>query len=97
MVNCRKGINTINHLRIGGEVCEGDEEIRDKVLEFYSLYSEERERRPNVDGFSLPHISNFQADWLGRPFDVDEVKKAVWEMEGDKAPDPNNFHFYISC
>lgn len=87
MANTRRNVNDIHYLWIGG-VRESNEEVIKMHAEEYFLnqYSKDRPIRPKVDGLSLPCLQEGQAEWLERPFDEEEVKKAVWILDGDKAP-----------
>lgn len=66
---------------------------------FRALFQEDRPQRPKVDGLQICRLENGQAEWLERPFEEDEVKKAVCLLDGDEAPGPNGFTiaFYKSC
>lgn len=41
--------------------------------------------RPKVDGLHLPQLREGKAEWSERSFKEEEVKKAVWMLDGDKA------------
>lgn len=78
---------------------EGEEVIRAHFEDnFTNLYTEHKPSKPKVDGMHIPCIEVSQVAWLERPF-TEEVKKAVWIMEGDKSPRPNGFPlpFYKAC
>lgn len=55
--------------------------------------------RPTLDGVSFESIPTEMCDWLERPFEEEEVFKALGEMCGDKAPGPDGFTiaFYKRC
>lgn len=55
--------------------------------------------RPTLDGVSFDSIPTEMCDWLERPFEEEEVLKALGEMCGDKAPGPDGFTiaFYKKC
>jgi hypothetical protein len=38
-------------------------------------------------------ISSQMSEWLERGVSLDEVKQAVWECDGSKAPGPDGFKF----
>lgn len=66
---------------------------------FRDLFREDRPLRPRVDGLHLPMLGDGQEEWLERPFEEEEIKKAVWLFDGDKAPRPDGFTiaFYKTC
>lgn len=78
MTNVRKAINNISGLHVNGATVEDEETIKFHVEDhFRSLFSEQRPFRPKVDGLNLPQLEEAQLGWLDRPFDEEEVKKAV--------------------
>lgn len=79
---------------------ENEEEIKFHVRAYFrNLFQEERLLRPKVDRLVLPHLGEGQAEWLERPFEEEEIKKAVWMLEDNKAPGPDGFTltFYKTC
>ena len=52
-----------------------------------------------MDDLEFDLISGEEAEWLERPFDVDEVIDVVRSLNGDKALGPDGFSlaFYQSC
>lgn len=100
MTNARISVNSINNLWIRELGVVDEEDLKRHVEEFFrSLYYDERPIWPQVDGLNLPLLGAGQLDWLGRPFDEEEVKKAMWSLNGDKAPEPDGFTiaFYKAC
>jgi hypothetical protein len=74
--------------------------MREKVVQFYtSLYQEPEVWRPKVDGLAFDSISEDDKFWLERPFEKEEIIKALKEMKGDKAPGSDGFTmaFYLHC
>lgn len=92
---------SINHIRsLGGVRVDNEEEIKQHVEDyFHNSFQDERPIRPKVDGLQLPQLKEWQAGWLERPFKEEEVKKAIWMLEGDKAPRSDGFTLacYKSC
>lgn len=92
MTICQRNINTIHCLKVGSVYLDKEGDIRAKLEEYYmSLFFEQCNRWSTVDGLSFPQISRCDAAWLERPFLEDEVKVAIWELAGDKAPRPDGF------
>jgi hypothetical protein len=52
-----------------------------------------------VDGISFDSILEYEASWLERAFEEEEVRKVVSAMVRDKAPDPDGFSmaFFREC
>ncbi|GKE35150.1 hypothetical protein Tco_1454472, partial [Tanacetum coccineum] len=48
---------------------------------------------PILDTDFLNPISQSQRDFLERPFSREDIKQAVWECGGDRAPGPDGFTF----
>lgn len=42
------------------------------------------------DGLPMPHLCDYQANWLERPLE-EEVKVVVRQLEANKAPGPYGF------
>lgn len=79
---------------------EDPEHITDEIVRFYSsLYQEPFSWRPLLDNLEFDSIYGEEAEWLERPFDVDEVIGVVRSLNGDKALGPDGFSlaFYHSC
>lgn len=47
--------------------------------------------RPKLEGLDFKRISVNQRAWLEHPFEEDEIKNVVWNIEDDKAPGPDAF------
>lgn len=78
---------------------ENEEVIKSHIENyFWALFHDDRPVRPKVDGLPFSQLGDDQTAWLERPFE-EEVKKAVWMIDGDKALRPNGFTlaFYKSC
>lgn len=91
MANARRSTNGISSLFIGDTQVVNDDELKRHVGEFFT--------RPEVDGLNFPVLGEEQAKWLERLFDEEEVKMAMWSLDGDKAPEPDGFSiaFYKVC
>ena len=75
-----------------GVLNEDEEEVRSKVVHFYqSLYTESDTWRPSMDGLEFARIEEDERLELERDFSKEEVVKVLQEMEGDKAPGPDDF------
>lgn len=100
MASVRRMTNGIQSLRIDGVQVDDVEGLKEHVEDYFkTLFRDDRPVRPKVDGLLLPQLGEGQAVWLERPFLEEKVKKVVWSMESDKAPDPDGFTlvFYKAC
>lgn len=100
IANVRRSLNSIHSLLIGEVRVDNKEAIKNHIEEFFrNVYSEERLSRLKMDGLSMSSLGGGQGEWLERPFTEEEMKKAVWSLDGDKAPGPNGFTiaFYNAC
>ena len=74
--------------------------IADKITRFYkALYSEENQSRPFLEGLDWCAISHEKAAFLERPSEEEEIRRAIWCMDKDKAPSPDGFTtgFFQDC
>lgn len=71
---------------------ENKEEIINHIEDYFaSLYADEGWERPSLDNIAFDVIGAQWAQWLERKFEEEEVHQAVFDLEGDKAPDPDGF------
>ncbi|KAM1060262.1 hypothetical protein TB1_024191 [Malus domestica] len=83
-----------------GRMVEGVEEIENEIIHFFkSLFSSNEEECWGLDGINWCPINANEADWLERPFEEAEVKKAVFDCGNDKSPGPDGFslQMFQSC
>jgi hypothetical protein len=84
--NSHRRHTSIRHLSINGELSSDLVAIKAQIIEFYkTLYTEDSGCRPLLDGLHFSSISSDEACWLERPFEEEEIFKAVSNMNGDKA------------
>ena len=100
MANSHRRRNQIKSIEVDGTRFEEESEIRNQVVQFYkSLYNENEEWRPDVDGLSFAFIGEEAKDRMERRFDKEEVVQVLKDLEGDKAPRPDGFTmaFFQKC
>ena len=100
IANSHRRYNSISSLRINGDMSTDKEAISTSITQFYQdLYQEGVSRRPMLDGLEFSMISNEDSDWLGRPFEEEEVLGVIQGFNGDKAPGPDGFSmaFFQAC
>ncbi|VVA31869.1 Hypothetical predicted protein, partial [Prunus dulcis] len=81
-------------------VIEVEANIEREVIRFFKgLFSSNENAGWGVDGLNWCPISQTEADWLERPFELEEVQKAVFDCGKDKSPGPDGFSmsFFQSC
>ena len=75
-------------------------EVTNQVVQFYkNLYKETEQWRPFVEGLEFDRIGNMERLWLERKFERDERLQVVSDLDGNKAPGPDEFTmaFYHHC
>uniref|UniRef100_A0A251TXQ6 Putative RNA-directed DNA polymerase, eukaryota, Reverse transcriptase zinc-binding domain protein n=1 Tax=Helianthus annuus TaxID=4232 RepID=A0A251TXQ6_HELAN len=100
VVNANISSNRLNGLRINDIWVTSPPLIKDTVCNFFaSKFQEPLSSRPVLICPNLATITEDEAAVLVAPFSVMEVKKAVWDCEGDRAPGPDgiNFRFIKKC
>ncbi|KAM0071560.1 putative RNA-directed DNA polymerase [Helianthus debilis subsp. tardiflorus] len=79
----------INEVWVTNPIC-----IKNHFFEFYSqLFSEPMQNRPLIVLESASRLSVEEGVELTKPFSLTEIKDAVWECDGDRAPGPDGFNF----
>lgn len=56
---------------------------------FQTLYTNEDWDRPSLDNIDFGNIREDNANWLEREFDEQDVRVAVFNSSGEKAPGPD--------
>ncbi|CAL8995026.1 unnamed protein product [Prunus brigantina] len=82
----------------GVVVSEGEIEL-DIINFFKNLYNTNEEVGWCLEGLNWNAISGEEAEWLERPFEEEEVKRAVFYCGTDKSPGPDGFSMLLfqSC
>ncbi|KAJ0492289.1 putative RNA-directed DNA polymerase [Helianthus annuus] len=94
LINCRKASNVIHGLDVGGEWVSKPSLVKKEVLSFFrSKFVEESANRPKLHCHNMRRISAGEADLLEAPFNMEEIKSAVFECGDDRAPGPDGFNF----
>ena len=100
-MNGRRATNTITKLEgTNGELISGEEDIKGEIISFFSrLYSSSHPPFRGFDGIDWSPIVVEEATDLVRPFEEEEVKKAVFDCDGNKSPGPDGFTlaFFQKC
>ncbi|MFS7930782.1 putative RNA-directed DNA polymerase [Helianthus anomalus] len=94
IVNSNISSNRLNGLLIDGVWNTNPLAIKEALYEFFHhQFSEPMPIRPELLCSNIATISDHEASLLVNPFSVEEIKEAVWECEGERAPGPDGFNF----
>lgn len=94
MINSNISSNRIHGMMIQGQWVTDPRKVKDFVADFFKAKFDHQPRE--TPDFSIPGLRKLttrQADELILPFSKHEVKLAVWECDGNKAPGPDGFNF----
>ncbi|KAJ0428711.1 putative RNA-directed DNA polymerase [Helianthus annuus] len=100
VVNANISDNRLNGLTIDGAWVNQPSLIKDYVAAFFEdKFKETRHSRPGLRCPNLSRLSVDEATTLVCPFTLLEIKNAVWDCVGDRAPGPDgiNFRFLKRC
>jgi hypothetical protein len=71
--------------------------IKDTITHYFkNLFTETTLWHPILDGLEFPCLDSVEADWLERPFQEEEVLQVLLNIDGDKAPRPDDFYCFFS-
>lgn len=72
------------------------EKIITHITDFFSsLYTTNEWVRPSLNNLVFNSTGEEEATWLEREFEEAEVREAVFNLEGDKAPGPDGFRLFF--
>jgi hypothetical protein len=90
----RKGRNYISKIDHNGSHLVSPNDIKEGAVNFFSsLFRKPTCKRIEMGGSGFSKISEAKSIWLERPPSMEEVKQAVWDCDGSKAPGPDGFTF----
>ncbi|GKV27391.1 hypothetical protein SLEP1_g36564 [Rubroshorea leprosula] len=93
-VKGRSRRNEILSIQIKGDQHTGVAKIKEKVAKYFEeLFTEEKWKRPKLDGIRFNKISEADNDILTATFSEEEIKEAIWDCESSKSPGPDGFNF----
>lgn len=99
-LNAHRRNNAIECIEVHGVVLSNLSDIKEHIYLFYEkLLKEHHGWRPKLDGLTFNVIDVLGSQWLGRPFEENEVLYVVRGMVKDKAPGPYGFTmaFFQDC
>ena len=75
-----------------GETLNNIEDISEEIVNFFgNLYSKPVGESWRIEGIDWVPISGESGGWLDRPFTEEEVRRAVFQLNKEKAPGPDGF------
>ena len=97
LLNVRKSKNFISKIELdNGEVLTREEDVVREIVHFFeTLFSYDDHALRGYAGVEWEGITTILSSWLERPFTEEEVKIAVFECEGDKAPSPDGYSITV--
>jgi hypothetical protein len=90
----------VDSLSINGTISRNPAEIKEHIVQYYNnLYFENCSWRPRVEGLSFLSIDGDESIWLERAFEEKEVWDVIRDLNGNKAPGPDDFTlvFFQKC
>ncbi|KAK9070187.1 hypothetical protein SSX86_010587 [Deinandra increscens subsp. villosa] len=93
VINANMARGRINGISAGGIWVEDPNQIKEAARGFFKNLLGTRRDRPDFMCCGINAISNSQREELIQPFARMEIKNAIWDCEGDKAPGPDGFNF----
>ena len=86
----RKFIKVLENER--GLMLNNSESIKEEILRYFEkLYSSPSRESWRVEGLDWSSISGESASRLDSPFTKEEIFKALFQLDRDKAPGPDGF------
>lgn len=83
-----------------GILLSSEDEIESEVVSFFErLYTDEDKPRFVIDGLDWVPLQRQHSEDLERPFQVDEIYRAIKDIGSSKSPGPDGMteEFYKSC
>ncbi|GKB77993.1 RNA-directed DNA polymerase, eukaryota [Tanacetum coccineum] len=94
ILNNRYAKYSIKGIHINGCWIESPGDIKQAALNHYAArFKESSVHRPLLESNLFRKLSALEASLLESDFSIEEVKDAVWDCAGSKAPGPDGFNF----
>ena len=96
MATAHKRGNSTVKIKIHGTWATKERDIKDRVVQvFHSLLSDSEEWRPKCNKLQVGVLGGEDAALLEVPFSEEEVFGVLWDLNGDKAPGPDDFSMVL--
>jgi hypothetical protein len=83
-------------IKVNGEWISDPGKVKKEVVEFFARKFEEPcDCRPMLLCEEIRRLERTDAENLVQPFSVEEIKEALWECSGDRAPGPDGLNFSL--
>ena len=90
----KRSRNAIPFFLVNGALVEGVQNVHNAVFtHFRAQFQATQHSRPSLEALDFRTLSFTDGACLVRPFTVEEVKTAVWEVESFKCPGPDGITF----
>ncbi|KAM0062514.1 putative Endonuclease/exonuclease/phosphatase superfamily [Helianthus debilis subsp. tardiflorus] len=94
IVNSNLSSNRINGVFIDEVWVTNPVVIKQQFFDYFAhLFKEPMNNRPSIECPYLKLVSPNDCENLVQPFSLLEIKEAIWECDGDRAPGPDGFNF----
>jgi len=87
--NLRKFRNSIRYIEYNSKIHSSSIDVKDVAVHFFSYFA----NRVVIGASGSKRILVIDSGWLEHLLTIEEVKQAVWDYDGSKAPGPNEFTF----
>ena len=92
IASARRRVNRITAIAVRSKVWEQKEDNEKEIILFFQqLYKGGKRLRPTMDGIPLKMLSSSQRRTLEEQFSKEEIRAAVFDLGGDRAPGPDGF------
>ena len=94
IMSSRRKRNAIPCFLVNGVLVQEVDSVRNEVFShFSSLFKSSPADLPGLDGLNFCNITVREGATLVKPFSLEEVKAAVWEVDNFKCPGPDSVTF----
>jgi len=94
IMSSRRSRNAIPFFLVTGALVEGVENVRNAVFtHFRAQFQPTLNHRPSMEGLDFCTLPYHEGASLVRPFTMEEVKAAVWDVDSFKCPRPDGITF----
>jgi len=94
VMSSRRSRNAIPFIQVNGALVEGVENVRNAVFtHFRAQFHSTLIHRPSMEGLNFLTLPHHEGVSLVRPFTMEEVKAAVWDVDSFKCPGPDGITF----